>query len=388
VLRAVGAGVHALPLETRTGRDCHSGFSRAAASVRFDAKSHVTAVNRCELRAAEWTNTDSDPIPVQLKSTTKEAVMRAISVSEYRADARLGEHDKPAAGPGQGLVKVQAAGMNPLDQAIASGALSERLQATFPLILGVDVAGVVEAVGDGPAPYSIGDRVFGQLLTPGSIGAYADYVAVAADATVANVPDAISSEVAATLPTPGVTALQLARSLEPSAATTVAVIGAGGAVGGFLTQLLVASGARVLAVALPAQADRVRGHGAQEVIDATATPTDHIREAVPSGVDVLVDLVSDPEQFALLADTVRSSGTAISTRYVADIDDLAKKNIHGVNFVVQMNSADLETVADLTASGQLIPPPIRTVRLEDVPRLLNVGEDGFDGKTVVRPEWR
>jgi NADPH:quinone reductase-like Zn-dependent oxidoreductase len=89
-------------------------------------------------------------------------MMRAISVSEYRADVRLGEYDKPTAGPGQVLVKVQAAGMNPMDQAIASGAFSEFLPATFPLILGVDVAGIVEAVGDGPGPYSVSDRVFGQ----------------------------------------------------------------------------------------------------------------------------------------------------------------------------------------------------------------------------------
>jgi NADPH:quinone reductase len=313
--------------------------------------------------------------------------MRAVSVSQYRAEARLGEHDTPTAGPGQVLLKVEAAGMNPLDQAIASGAFSERLPVTFPLILGVDVVGVVEAVGDGPAPYSIGDRVFGQLLTPGSIGAYAEYVAVAAEATVATVPAAVSSEVAAALPTPGVTALQLARSLEPSSAKTVAVAGAGGAVGGFLTQLLAASGARVLALCLPAQADRVRGYGAQDVIDATATPTDDIRDAVPSGVDALVDLVSDPERFAFLTDIVRSGGTAVSTRYVADVDDLAEKDIEGVNFRVQMSTAALETVAALAASGELIPPPIRTVGLPDVPDLLRVGKNSFDGKTVVRP-WR
>jgi NADPH:quinone reductase len=314
--------------------------------------------------------------------------VRAIAVSDYRADARLGEHDKPKAGPGQVLVKVEAAGMNPLDQAIANGAFSDVLPATFPLILGVDLVGVVEAVGDGPGPCSIGDRVFGQLLSPplGSSGAYAEYAAVAADAAVATVPDTLPSEVAATLPTPGVTALQLARSLEPLATKTIAVVGAGGAVGGFLTQLLVASGAEVVAVALPSQADRVRGYGAHEVIDGSATPTDHIRRAVPNGVDVLVDLVSDPAQFALLTDIVRAGGIAVSTRYGADIGNLAKKNIRGVNFVVQMTAADLKTVAALTASGQLVPPPIRTVRFEDVPALLNAGGDGFDGKTVVRPE--
>jgi NADPH:quinone reductase-like Zn-dependent oxidoreductase len=316
-------------------------------------------------------------------------MVRAISVSEYRADAQLGEHETPTAGPGQVLVKVQAAGMNPMDQAIASGAFSDAIPASFPLILGVDVAGVIEAVGDGPVPYAIGNRVFGQLLAPplGASGAYADYAVVAADATVAPVPDALSSEVAATLPTPGVTALQLARSLEPLVANAVVVIiGAGGVVGGFLTQLLVAAGARVLAVALPPQADRVRGYGAQEMIDGTATPTDQIRRAAPTGVDVLVDLVSDSERFAALSDTVRSDGTAVSTRYVADIDGLAKQNIHGVNFVVQMTTADLQTIAGLTASGELMPPPIRTVGLEEVPDLLNVGGNRFDGKTVVRPE--
>jgi NADPH2:quinone reductase len=315
-------------------------------------------------------------------------MVRAISVSEYRADVRLSELDKPTAGPGQILLKVQAAGMNPMDQAIASGAFSDSVPATFPLILGVDVAGVVEAVGDGPARYPIGDRVFGQLFSAplGSSGAYAEYAAIAVDATVATVPDGLSSEVAATLPTPGVTALQLARSLEPSAAKTVAVVGAGGVVGGFLTQLLVASGARVLAVVLPRQGDRVLGYGPQAAIDATATPTDDVRRAAPNGVDALVDLVSDPEQFTLLADTVRAGGTALSTRYVADTGDLATKNIQGVNFRVEMTSADLQNVAALTASGELIPPPIRTVGLEDVPGLLDVGGNGFDGKTVVVPE--
>jgi NADPH:quinone reductase-like Zn-dependent oxidoreductase len=314
--------------------------------------------------------------------------MRAIAVSEYRAAARLGEHDKPTAGPGQILVKVQAAGMNPMDQVIANGGFSEVFPGTFPMILGVDVAGAVEAVGDDEGPYSIGERVFGQLLAPplGANGAYAEYAAVAADAAVATVPEAVSSEVAAALPTPGVTALQLSRSLEPSAGKTVAVIGAGGGVGGFLTQLLAVGGARVLAVAMPHQAERVGGYGAHEVIDATADPTTRIRGAAANGIDVLVDLVNDSEQFALTARTVRQGGVAISTRYAADVDDLAQKNIRGVNFVVEVTSADLQIVAHLAASGQLVPPPLRTVGLEAVPGLLNAGGDGFDGKTVVRPE--
>lgn len=96
--------------------------------------------------------------------------------------------------------------------------------------------------------------------------------------------------------------------------------------------------------------------------------------------------LATPGQFASLTEAVRPTGAAVSTRYVGDIDDLAEKKIHGVNFVVQMTTTDLKTVAALTASGQLVPPAIRTVRLEDVPDLLNGGGDGFDGKTVVRPK--
>ena len=314
--------------------------------------------------------------------------MRAIAVSEYRAAAQLGEHDKPTAGPGQLLVKIQAAGMNPLDQSIASGAFSEVFPGVFPMILGVDVAGAVEAVGDDGGPYSVGQRVFGQLLAPplGANGAYAEYAAVAADAPLATVPDALSSDIAAALPTPGVTALQLSRSLEPSAGKTVAVIGAGGAVGGFLTQLLVIGGARVLAVTMPRQTERVGSYGAHEVIDATADPTARIRGLAPDGVDALVDLVNDGEQFTLSASTVREGGVAVSTRYAADVDALAQQSIQAVNFVVGVTSADLQIVAHLAVSGQLLPPPLRTVALEAVPDLLNAGGDGFDGKTLVRPE--
>ena len=314
--------------------------------------------------------------------------MRAIAVAEYGADARLGEYDKPVAGPGQVLLRVLAAGMNPMDRAIASGALRDSFPATFPLILGVDVVGLVEEVGAGPGPYSVGDRVFGQLLTLplGLRGAYAEYVSITADATLTTVPESLSNEVAATLPTPGVTALQVARSMEPLAARAIAVVGAGGAVGGFLTQLLSASGARVLAIALPGQADRVRSYGAREVVDATASPTDDLRRAVPDGVDGLVDLVSPPEQFASLVEAVRPGGIAISSRYAADIDDAANRTVRGVNFVVQMTIRDLQAVGELSASGRLVPPSIRTVRFEDVLAFLNGAKNEFDGKTVVRPE--
>jgi NADPH2:quinone reductase len=137
--------------------------------------------------------------------------MHAIAVSEYGADPALVELPKPQPGPRQILIKVRTAGMNPGDRQIADGVWEDRVPGTFPLILGADVAGVVESVGEGTTKFAPGDEVFGQLLIPplGSTGTYAEYVAVTEDAPLAKRPDGIDAGVAATLPTAGGTALQM-----------------------------------------------------------------------------------------------------------------------------------------------------------------------------------
>ena len=79
--------------------------------------------------------------------------MRAVAVSEYGASPALVEVPDPQPGPGQVLIKVRAAGMNPMDRSIATGAWASRFDATFPLIMGVDVAGVIEAAGENAGPF-------------------------------------------------------------------------------------------------------------------------------------------------------------------------------------------------------------------------------------------
>ena len=131
--------------------------------------------------------------------------MRAIAVSEYGASPALVEVPDPHPGPGQVLIKVHAAGVNPMDVSIANGAWASRFEATFPLILGVDLAGTIEAVGENAARFVVGDEVFGQLVVQplGSTGTYAERVAVSQDANLARVPHSVDLVTAAALPTAG-----------------------------------------------------------------------------------------------------------------------------------------------------------------------------------------
>jgi Alcohol dehydrogenase GroES-like domain len=114
--------------------------------------------------------------------TSKEAAMRAITVSAYGASPSVTKLATPQAGPGQVLIAIQAAGMNPMDAQIANGGWQDRVPRTFPMVLGADLAGTVREDGPGVARFAPG--VFGQLLIPplGSTGTYAQYVACGQDA--------------------------------------------------------------------------------------------------------------------------------------------------------------------------------------------------------------
>ena len=311
--------------------------------------------------------------------------MRAIAVSEYGARPAVTELPRPRPGPGQVLIAVQAAGLNPMDMEIANGGWKDRMPATFPMVLGADLAGIVEEDGPGVARLGPGDLVFGQLLIAplGSAGTYAEYVAVSADAPLAHVPAGLDPVTAAALPTAGGTALAIAESLAPLAGKTALIVGASGGVGSFLTQFVAQAGAHVDAGAPAAEAGRMRRYGAAETIDRAATPLpDAVARAHPDGIDVLVDLASDGQQFAVLARHVRRGGTAITTRYVADRETLARAGVAGVNFQLPMTVSLLDRLAAAVVAGTIMPPPITQISLDEVPDL--VSRHGHaEGKTVI-----
>jgi hypothetical protein len=124
------------------------------------------------------------------------------------------------------------------------------------------------------------------------------------------------------------------------------------------------------------------GYGAAETIDRAAMPLpEAIARTHPDGIDVLADVASDAAQFAALAGQVRPGGTALSTRYVADQETLARAGVTGVNFQLSMTVPLLDRLASRVAAASIVPPPITRISLDDVPALL-AGRH-TEGKTVI-----
>jgi NADPH:quinone reductase len=312
--------------------------------------------------------------------------VRAVTVSDYGASPVVMDLPTPAAGPGQVLIKLAAAGMNPMDAELASGEWRPE-PATFPMVLGVDGAGIVDALGEGTTRFSQGDRIFGQLLLSpiGSAGTYAEYVAVTAEAPLALVPDGLDLVGAAAVPTIGGTGLTLVDSLEPLEDKTMLVIGAGGGVASFAIQYAVIAGARVIANVRASAEEQVCSYGVAETIDDTTVPVgETVRRADRDGIDVLIDLVSDAERFSSLASLVRPGGTAVSTRYVADPRALSASGVRGVNFVLRETREVLERVAEDLVDGRIVAPPINRIALDEVPTAMGSSHHRrSEGKTVI-----
>jgi NADPH:quinone reductase-like Zn-dependent oxidoreductase len=312
--------------------------------------------------------------------------MRAVIVSEYGGSPHVEDVPTPDVQSGEVLIKVLVAGMNPMDGAIAAGGWKSIMPARFPMILGADAAGTVEQTGEGADRFSVGDEVFGQLLIPplGSTGTYAAYVAAPESAPLARVPAGLDPAVAAAVPTAGMSGLAIVEALEPLSGKTVLIVGAGGGVGSFATQFAVDAGARVIANVRAASAERMRTYGVTETVDHTKGPlARQVEQAHQDGIDVLVDLASDAEAFAALAALVREGGTALTTRYVANPDDLQARGVSAVNFQLPASAELLQRAADAVASGRIVPPPVTRISLAEAPAVLAGNGGAPDGKTVI-----
>jgi len=197
-------------------------------------------------------------------------------------------------------------------------------------------------------------------------------------------PKGLDATDAAVLPTPGGTALQMVTSLEPLADKTALIVGAGGGVGSFATQFAVNAGAHVIADANGSDSDRMRSYGAAEMIDYSAVSVaDTVRRAHTDGIDALIDVASDADEFAALSSLVRSGGSALTTRYVADTAKLSAHGVTAVNFAYQSSPELLEQLADAVVAGRIVVTPITKIKLDDVPPAMSGGGNHHSGKTVI-----
>ena len=196
--------------------------------------------------------------------------MKAAVIDGYGGSDRLVVREVPdpePPGPGQVLVRVRAASVNPVDWKIRSGGMRLLMPATFPLILGHDAAGEVVAVGPEVTRFQPGDPVFGGVDVKRQGGSYAE-LALMREGALARKPDVLSFEEAAALPVAGQTALQALRDQgELTGGEKVLINGASGGVGHLAIQVARAMGARITAVASGRNQDFLRQLGAHETID-------------------------------------------------------------------------------------------------------------------------
>lgn len=226
------------------------------------------------------------------------APARAVRFDRYggREVLYIADVDMPAPGPGEVVVEVRAAGINPGEAAIRTGAMHEMFPATFPSGEGSDLAGVVTAVGDGVTEFGVGDEVLGFSFRRSS---HATHVAVPVGQLIRKPPQ-LSWEAAGSLYVVGVTAYAAVRAVAPQSGETVAVSAAAGGVGSLVVQLLVLRQARVLGIAGPGNADWLRAHGVTPVPYGDGL-ADRLREAAPNGIDAFIDLFG-PEYVQLAVD--------------------------------------------------------------------------------------
>ena len=281
--------------------------------------------------------------------------MRAIAVKSFKATHEMIDVPEPKPNDDEVLVRFSAAGINPFDWKIGDGMLDGQVGHTFPLILGLDGAGTVEAVGSKTKRFKVGDAVFGQFWQlPLGRGTYAQLCAVTEDAPIAKKPERLSMADAAALPTAGMAALDLLEKSGLKTGDVVLIVGATGGVGQFLTQLASQRGLKVVATGTPKDVAMLKGLGASTVVDFTAgSLTSQVRDLFPKGIEGVLDLVSNPAGFADVTKLVHANGVALTSNFVADEKALASAGLRGGNFVVGANAAVLEGLGAVAAAGTL-----------------------------------
>jgi NADPH:quinone reductase-like Zn-dependent oxidoreductase len=239
--------------------------------------------------------------------------MRAVVLEEFGAEPALRAVPRPVPGPGEVLVRVASSGVNPLDVKISAG-VAAHARVTPPMILGIDLAGVVAAVGDGATRFAVGDEVYGMTGGVGDRpGSLAEYAAVDQD-LLARKPARLSMAEASALPLAVITAWEgLVDRAGTREGQLVLVHGGAGGVGHVAVQLALARGATVFATGTGASLDIIARLGA-EPIDYRTTPTDdYVASATGGeGFDVVFDAVGGATLDASFAAVRTYTGHVVS----------------------------------------------------------------------------
>lgn len=307
------------------------------------------------------------------------ATMKAIRYHEFGGPSVLKYEDAPRPTPkaNEVLIKVYAAGVNPVDWKIRAGKVARGV--TLPVIPGFDASGVIEEVGAEVKDFKKGDEVFAFTALPRG-GAYAEYC-VALPNEVARKPASIDHVRAAGVPLAALTAWQAlfdAAKLRPG--QTVLVHAGAGGVGHFAIQLAKAKGAKVIATASAGNLAFLKELGADQAIDYKAQKFDEIVK----DVDVVLDSIGGETLNRSYA-VVKEGGYVVSIVQAPDPEKLKARNLKGSNMLVKPNTTQLAEIAALIDAGKVKPTVGETFKLEDAAKAHELSETGHArGKIVLK----
>lgn len=302
--------------------------------------------------------------------------MKAVQMKQYGGEEELQLVDvaKPTAGKGQVVVRIVATSLNPIDLKRTSGAMKQMFPVQFPFTPGGDVSGVVDSVGEGVKEFKEGDEVWGYAQNG---GAYAEFIAIGAD-KVAPKPKKLNYIETASLALVGQTALQMVDRAEVQKGQTVLIHGAGGAVGSVAVQETHRRGAKVIGTAAKESFERLKGYGADQLIDYEHEAFDKLVR----DVDVVLDAVGG-ETLQRSYGVVKEGGVLVSVVQPPSEEEARKRRIKASMVITETSSASLKRVGDLVAAGAIKPFVGKVYPLSEVAKGWREGRTNHvEGKIV------
>ena len=284
--------------------------------------------------------TEQSPMPT---------TMKAAVIHQYGGPEVLKYEDIPRPEPKgyELLVRVIAAGVNPVDGMVRSGMFDKEGKRAFPIVLGGDIAGIVEKIGSKVTKFKVGDPVFAYVSSDDS-GGYAQYSLVM-EREATPKPKSLTYVEAAAVPTVALTAWQaLVDSAKLAAGQTVLIHGGSGGVGSFAIQIAKARGAKVVATASTANQDFLKQLGADVAIDYTKQKF----EDVAKNVDVVLDAIGG-DTLARSYGVVKKDGIIVSLVARPKQAELEKHGIRGSTLNAEPNSEELAEVGKLIDEGKI-----------------------------------
>jgi NADPH:quinone reductase len=311
----------------------------------------------------------------------KECVMRAVVLTSAESTSpELAKLPLPEPQAGEVRVKVAAASVNGFDLSVAAGHTKAYMEHRYPLVLGKDFAGTVDAVDPDTDGFAVGDRVFGTVTKEFlGDGSFAEYVTLPVHVGIAHLPESVSFVDGAALGLAGSAAYTAVDAARIDADTSVLVIGATGGVGVQVVQLTAAAGATVAGTSgTEAETELLRSLGATAVIDRTGDVVEQAREVFPNGADVVIHLAGDPNVVA----AARDGGTFVSTT-VYDPAQVPSNTVTVAPVMAHPDPQLLTRIADAHVAGRTRTVIQQTYRLDQVNDAFAAFAGGTVGKIVL-----